>query len=65
MPEPGKKGGGFAKNYRELLLDTPRMTVEDLARKHLGGVDLTKPDFWEAAVQLAVDDVQEFLRLTE
>ncbi len=56
-------GSGFAKNYRELLLDTPRMTVEDLARKHLG-VDLTKPDFWEAAVQLAVDDVEEFLRLT-
>ncbi len=59
-----EEGTGFAKSYRELLLDTPRMTVEDLARKHLG-VDLTKPDFWEAAVQLAVDDVQEFLRLTE
>jgi len=28
-------------------------------------VDLTKPDFWEAAVQLAVDDVEEFLRITE
>jgi len=40
------------------------MTVEELARKHLG-VDLTKPGFWEAAVQLAVDDVEEFLRITE
>lgn len=59
-----EEGAGFAKNYRELLLDTPRMSVEDLARKHLG-VDLTGPDFWEAAVQLAVDDVEEFLQLTE
>jgi len=40
------------------------MTVEDLAKKHLG-VDLTKPDFWEDAVRLTVADVQEFLRLSE
>ncbi len=40
------------------------MSVEDLAHKHLG-VDLTKPDFWEAAVKLATDDVEEFLQLTK
>jgi oligoendopeptidase F len=40
------------------------MTVEDLAKKHLG-VDLTKPDFWEAAVKLATDDVEEFLQLAQ
>ncbi|NLL43011.1 MAG: M3 family oligoendopeptidase [Firmicutes bacterium] len=59
-----EEGQGFAQSYANLLADTARMSVEDLARKHLG-VDLTKPDFWEAAVQLATDDVEEFLRLTE
>lgn len=59
-----EEGAGFAKRYRELLADTARMRVEDLAQKHLG-VDLTKPDFWEAAVQLSIDDVEEFLQLTK
>ena len=58
-----EEGPGFAKNYRDLLADTARMTVEELAMKHLG-VDLTKPDFWEAAVKLSTDDVEEFLQLT-
>lgn len=58
------EGQGFARKYAELLADTARMSVEDLAQKHLG-VDLTKPDFWEAAVKLATDDVEEFLRLTK
>lgn len=58
------EGQGFAKSYARLLMDTARMSVEDLAQKHLG-VDLTKPDFWEAAVKLATDDVEEFLQLTK
>ncbi|NMB00345.1 MAG: M3 family oligoendopeptidase [Firmicutes bacterium] len=58
------EGPTFAKNYRDLLADTARMTVEDLALKHLG-VDLTKPDFWEAAVQPSINDVEEFLQLTD
>ena len=58
------EGQSFAGDYANLLLDTARMSVEDLARKHLG-VDLTKPDFWEAAVKLATDDVEEFLELTK
>jgi DNA-binding XRE family transcriptional regulator len=59
-----EEGRGFAEKYRALLADTALMTVEDLARKHLGA-DLTKPDFWEAAVKLTTDDVEEFLRITE
>lgn len=59
-----EEGTSFAGKYRALLGDTARMTVEDLAKKHLG-VDLTKPDFWEDAVRLTVADVQEFLRLSE
>lgn len=58
------EGRGFAQSYARLLADTARMTVEDLAKKHLG-VDLTKPDFWEAAVKLATDDVEEFLQLAQ
>jgi oligoendopeptidase F len=59
-----EEGEGFEDKYINLLRDTGRMRVEDLAHTHLG-VDLTKPDFWQSAVDLAVADVEEFLRLTE
>ncbi|WP_188454600.1 M3 family oligoendopeptidase [Virgibacillus oceani] len=52
----------FEDSYIALLRDTGRMTVEELAEKHLG-VDLTKADFWENAIQLCVNDVEEFLSL--
>ncbi|KXZ17651.1 M3 family oligoendopeptidase [Bacillus nakamurai] len=54
----------FEEKYIALLCDTASMTVEDLARKHLGA-DLTKRAFWEDAVGLAVQDVKDFLKLTE
>lgn len=57
------EGAQFAEKYVDLLRDTGRMQVEDLAAKHLG-VDLTKPDFWIAAVQLAVNDAHVFLAET-
>ncbi|NLJ80136.1 MAG: M3 family oligoendopeptidase [Firmicutes bacterium] len=57
------EGPGFASSYRRLLADTAKMNVEDLARKHLGA-DLTQPEFWEAAVQLSRDDVDQFLAIT-
>ncbi|MUV36316.1 Oligoendopeptidase F, plasmid [Lentibacillus sp. JNUCC-1] len=56
------KGGSFEEDYIALLRDTGRMTVEELAMKHLN-VDLTKPDFWENAIKLCVADVEEFLAL--
>ncbi|MCY8986866.1 M3 family oligoendopeptidase [Bacillus atrophaeus] len=55
---------GFEEKYMALLHDTASMTVEDLAMKHLGA-DLTKRDFWEHAISLAVQDAEEFLQLTE
>lgn len=58
------EGEGFEEKYINLLRDTGRMRVEDLAMKHLN-VDLTKPDFWQGAVNLAANDVDEFLKLTE
>lgn len=54
------EGPAFTDKYRALLRDTGRMRVEDLARKHLG-VDLTRPDFWQDAVNLALADVDRFL----
>ncbi len=50
----------FEERYIALLKDTGRMTTEDLAMKHLG-VDLTKADFWQAAIDLVTKDVEEFL----
>jgi oligoendopeptidase F len=59
-----EQGPAFEQKYIDLLCDTGRMTVEELAVRHLG-VDLTKPDFWLTGVQDAINDVEEFLKLTE
>ncbi|OWR30545.1 oligoendopeptidase [Saccharibacillus sp. O23] len=58
-----QEGTGFAEKYDALLLDTGRMTVEELASKHLN-VDLTQRDFWQAAVDVSASDVRTFLELT-
>ena len=57
-----KEGPAFAKHYRALLADTGRMTTDDVALKHLGA-DLTKSEFWDAAVARTVADVDEFVAL--
>lgn len=54
----------FEEKYMALLRDTASMTVEDLAMKHLGA-DITKRDFWENAIKLAVRDAETFLQMTE
>lgn len=54
---------GFEEDYIALLRDTGRMSVEQLAMKHLN-VDLTEPDFWERAIQLCIEDVEEFFLIT-
>jgi oligoendopeptidase F len=59
-----EEGTAFEEKYAALLQDTGRMQVEDLAQKHLG-VDLTRPEFWQSAVDLALADVEAFLKLTE
>jgi len=57
-----KEGPSFAKSYRALLADTPIMTTEGVARKHLG-VDLRKPGFWNDAVARSLGDIDKFIRL--
>jgi len=59
-----EEGKGYEEKYIALLRDTASMTVEELAQKHLQ-IDLTKKDFWEKAVRICLDDIDEFLELTE
>lgn len=59
-----KSPNGFEEKYIALLRDTGSMKVEELAMKHLG-VDVTKPDFWEAGIKLAAQDAEEFISLAE
>lgn len=59
-----EEGQGFEDKYVDLLRDTGRMRVEDLAKRHLDA-DITKPDFWQRSVDLAKADAEEFLKLTE
>lgn len=40
------------------------MPTEELAQKHLG-VDLTKPDFWQAGIDRVLQDIDTFMELTE
>lgn len=54
----------FEDDYRELLRDTASMTTEDLAEKHLN-VDLTQPDFWQAAIDEVLADIDEYMTLTD
>lgn len=58
-----QEGPAFAPRYVALLQDTGRMTVEELARRHLG-VDLTQTAFWEEAAREAVSSVEAFLQET-
>jgi len=58
-----EEGPGFEDRYVDLLRDTGRMRVEDLASKHLDA-DLTTKDFWQRAVDLVLSDLDEFLTLT-
>ncbi|TDQ37148.1 M3 family oligoendopeptidase [Aureibacillus halotolerans] len=59
-----KEGKNFEEKYMDLLRDTASMTVEDLAMKHLQA-DITKEAFWEEGIALCIEDVEEFLELTE
>jgi len=57
-----QEGSAFKDRYIALLRDTGSMDTETLARTHLG-VDLTQPDFWEAAVDGVLADVDTFVEL--
>lgn len=54
----------FEDQYIALLRDTASMNTEDLAKKHLN-VDLTKPDFWQAGIDMIVKDIEKFITLSK
>ncbi|MBT9134110.1 MAG: Oligoendopeptidase F, plasmid [Firmicutes bacterium] len=58
-----QEGPSFAKKYDDLLRDTGRMRTEDLALRHLG-VDITRTEFWQSAIDSALAELDEFLALT-
>lgn len=56
-----REGKSFAGRYRDLLADTGSMTTEMVAKKHIG-VDLTKEEFWQSAVDRSLSRMDEFLK---
>ena len=57
-------GPAFENQYIDLLQDTGRLSVEELAERHLG-VDLTGSEFWQQAIDSVLADYDEFMTLTE
>ena len=52
-------GDEFFPRYRALLMDTGRMTTEDLAAKHLD-VDLREPAFWRDTIAMIEPRIDHF-----
>lgn len=57
-------GDAFPEIIDELLMDTGRMSAEDIAAKHLQ-VDLRTEQFWSDAVDHVLRDVDDFVRLAD
>ena len=61
--EAQRTPGGFEDRYVDLLRHTGSMNVEDLAQTYLN-VDLTQSDFWQAAIDAALEDYDAFMELS-
>jgi pepF/M3 family oligoendopeptidase len=59
-----EEGPAFEAKYVNLLRDTGRMRVENLAKTHIGA-DLTKPAFWQAALDSVLAGLPEYLEMTK
>ncbi|HZW49221.1 MAG TPA: M3 family oligoendopeptidase [Bacillota bacterium] len=57
-------GADFEDTYIELLQHTGVMTVEQLAMRYLDA-DLTKKEFWQTAIDLSLENIDEFMMLSE
>lgn len=51
----------FEQTYIDLLMDTGRMTSEEIAKKHLNA-DLSDRNFWQSLINILKQDAEEFLR---
>lgn len=58
-----KRGEGFVAEYDKLLASTGKSTVKDIALTM--GIDITKPDFFRASLEIVKEDIKKFLSLTE
>ena len=58
-----KRGEEFVAEYDELLAITGKSTVKDIALTM--GIDITKPDFFRASLEIVKEDIRKFLALTE
>ena len=52
-----------SERLKNLLLDTTRLTVEELMNKHLDE-DLSKSFFWEGALEVIFDNIKEFMEIS-
>jgi pepF/M3 family oligoendopeptidase len=57
-----QEGPAYADVVDDLLLDTGRLTAEEIGKRYLDA-DLTEPDFWREAARTVRDDVAEYLEL--
>ena len=57
------EGAAFVPKYKKLLYTTSVATAEDAAK--VAGVDLTDKNFWCAALQTIVDEIDQFCSLLE
>lgn len=59
-----EQGNQFPKQYDELLRNTGRMTVEQLAGRYLSK-DIGEKEFWKASLQPTIEAIREYFNLTE
>lgn len=52
----------FENRYIALLKDSGSLSMEDLAKKHLG-VNLEEPDFWQGAINLLNANINEYVAI--
>ncbi len=57
-----QRGDAFYPDYLKLLRATGSMSAEELAREYLQ-VDLAKPDFWQASIDIASAQIDAFEQL--
>ncbi len=58
-----KQGEPFVAKVNTLLQKTGQMSVEDVAS--LVGLDLTSASFWDASLDVIVEEINQFIDLTE
>ncbi len=54
-----EQGDQFHEKYKNLLLDSGSMVLEDLAQKHLG-VDITETTFWQKSLKILENQLNGF-----